>query len=145
MIRRFAYLLGCAAFVVANLTPHSFIASSAQAEVPVPRGYTEAMQWYRNAAREGDAKAMFYLGLTLEQGLQGEARPGEAFEWYRKSAGRGLCTCSVQNGHCHTVRPTVAGRPARRTGLVRKGAGAGRPGGWLQPSTDAGTRRRRPG
>jgi TPR repeat protein len=56
------------------------------ADVPVPRTYGEAMNWYREAADAGDPKAMFYLGLTLEQGLRAGGDPKDAVAWYRKSA-----------------------------------------------------------
>lgn len=55
-------------------------------DVPVPRSYSEAMDWYREAAEAGDPKAMFYLGLTLEQGLRAGGDPRDAVGWYRRSA-----------------------------------------------------------
>jgi hypothetical protein len=44
----------------------------------------EAADWYRKAA-DGDAVAMFYLGVLLDE--QGNA--GEAEDWYRKAAAAG--------------------------------------------------------
>jgi TPR repeat protein len=54
--------------------------------------YTEAMEWYREGARAGDAKAQFYLGLALEEGAQGTRDPAAARGWYKRAAdgGHGL-------------------------------------------------------
>ena len=64
--------------LVTTATAATGAVSARGAEVPVPRTYGDAMRWYRDAARAGYPKAMFYLGLTLEQGLQDSPRPHEA-------------------------------------------------------------------
>ncbi|WPZ37112.1 tetratricopeptide repeat protein [Thalassobaculum sp. OXR-137] len=74
---------------------------SADAEVPVPRTYGEAMNWYREAADAGDPKAMFYLGLTLEQGLRAGGDPKDAIAWYRKSADKGFALAQFKLGQLY--------------------------------------------
>ena len=74
---------------------------SAEAEVPVPRTYGEAMNWYREAADAGDPKAMFYLGLTLEQGLRAGGDPKDAIAWYRKSADKGFALAQFKLGQLY--------------------------------------------
>ena len=75
--------------------------ASGEADVPVPRTYSEAMNWYREAAAAGDPKAMFYLGLTLEQGLRAGGDPKGAIPWYRKSADKGFALAQFKLGQLH--------------------------------------------
>lgn len=72
-----------------------------EADVPVPRTYGEAMNWYREAAEAGDPKAMFYLGLTLEQGLRAGGDPRDAVAWYRKSAEKGFPLAQFKLGQLY--------------------------------------------
>lgn len=76
-------------------------AQSSDAEVPVPRTYGEAMNWYREAADAGDPKAMFYLGLTLEQGLRAGGDPKDAIAWYRRSADKGFALAQFKLGQLY--------------------------------------------
>lgn len=71
------------------------------ADVPVPRTYGEAMKWYREAADAGDPKAMFYLGLTLEQGLRAGGDPKDAVAWYQKSADKGFPLAQFKLGQLY--------------------------------------------
>lgn len=77
------------------------VAQSSDAEVPVPRTYGEAMNWYREAADAGDPKAMFYLGLTLEQGLRAGGDPKDAIAWYQKSADKGFALAQFKLGQLY--------------------------------------------
>lgn len=72
-----------------------------EADVPVPRTYGEAMNWYREAAEAGDPKAMFYLGLTLEQGLRAGGDPKNAVAWYRQSADKGFPLAQFKLGQLY--------------------------------------------
>ena len=81
---------------------------SVDAEVPVPRTYSEAMNWYREAADAGDPKAMFYLGLTLEQGLRAGGDPKDAIPWYRKSADKGFALAQFKLGQLYQFGQIVA-------------------------------------
>lgn len=51
--------------------------------------YGDAMGWYGEAARAGDAEAQYLLGYALETGAQGKADPEAARDWYRAAAGQG--------------------------------------------------------
>lgn len=94
-------------------------------EVPVPRNYGDAMRWYRDASRAGDPKAMFYLALTLEQGLQERARPQEAVEWYRRSADAGFALAQFKLGVLHQTGGIVALDPGLARGWYEKAAAQG--------------------
>lgn len=94
-------------------------------EVPVPRSYGEAMRWYREASRAGDPKAMFYLGLTLEQGLQEQPRPLEAYEWYRRSAEGGFALAQFKLGVLHQTGGVVERDLAMARSWYEKAAAQG--------------------
>jgi TPR repeat protein len=82
--------------------PHATQPVLAQdADVPVPQTYGDAMRWYRDAAEAGDAKAMFYLGLTMEQGLRAGADAREAVAWYRRSADGGFALAQFKLGQLY--------------------------------------------
>ena len=49
----------------------------------------EALKWYRLAAGQGDARAMFLLGEAYRTGRLGDTNPGEAVSWYRKASDSG--------------------------------------------------------
>ncbi len=100
---------------------------SAVAQVPVPDGYSEAMGWYRKAAEAGDPKAMFYLGLTLEQGLQGEAQPETALKWYRRSAALGYSLAEFKLGLLYQFGHAVERDAALARAWYEKAAGQGMP------------------
>lgn len=97
----------------------------AEADVPVPKTYTEAMRWYRNSARAGDPKAMFYLGLTLERGLQDRPRPQEAVEWYRRSAEAGFALAQFKLGVLYQTGQAVDRDLAQARGWYEKAAAQG--------------------
>jgi uncharacterized protein len=51
--------------------------------------YGDAMDWYGQAARSGDAEAQYLLGYGLETGVRGKVDPESAREWYRAAADQG--------------------------------------------------------
>ncbi|MCH8919069.1 MAG: sel1 repeat family protein, partial [Proteobacteria bacterium] len=57
--------------------------------VPVPKGYIDAMSWTDRAARAGDPRAQYHLGVIHWHGLRGEKNPRLAADWFAKSAGKG--------------------------------------------------------
>jgi hypothetical protein len=64
----------------------------------VRRDYTEAMQWFRRAADEGDASAQYNLGVMYAKG-QGVRRDYiEAMRWYRKAADQGDASAQYNVG-----------------------------------------------
>lgn len=66
---------------------------ASQKPVAVPENYGDAMRWYERAAKAGNARAQFYLGMLYEQGLRGKQidKSGQksAITWFTKAAGQG--------------------------------------------------------
>jgi len=52
----------------------------------VHRDWTQAVRWYKRAARAGDANAAYWAGKLYLQ----EQRPGEAREWFARAVGMSL-------------------------------------------------------
>lgn len=100
-------------------------ARAQDAVVPVPRTYGEAMDWYREAAQAGDPKAMFYLGLTLEQGLRPGGNPRDAMSWYRQSADKGFPLAQFKLGQLYQFGQIVDQDPRQARTWYEKAAAAG--------------------
>jgi uncharacterized protein len=56
---------------------------------PIPHR-SDAEEWFRLAAEQGDADAQFWLGTAYQRGWFGGFDDREAFQWLRKSAAQGL-------------------------------------------------------
>jgi len=50
---------------------------------------TEALEWFRKAAEQGDAGAQFNLGMMYAEGEGIEQDNAEAVKWLRKAAEQG--------------------------------------------------------
>jgi TPR repeat protein len=61
----------------------------------VPKDYTEAVKWFRKAAKQGDSRAQFSLGLRCANGEGVPQDYLEAVKWYRRAAEQG--DSSAQN------------------------------------------------
>ena len=48
-----------------------------------------ALQWYRNAAKQGYADAQYNMGLVYTQGIGVAIDSQQALQWYRKAANHG--------------------------------------------------------
>ena len=55
----------------------------------VKKDWTEAAKWYHKAARQGEAKAQFALGLIYEKGKVGKKDLPLAAKWYDLAAKQG--------------------------------------------------------
>ena len=55
----------------------------------VAQDYKEAVNWYRKAAEQGNARAQNNLGLLYEKGRGVPQDYAEAMKWYRKAAEQG--------------------------------------------------------
>ncbi len=55
----------------------------------VPQDYAKALQWYRKAAEQENAKAQFFLGLMYGNGLGVPQDYARAVGWWRKAAEHG--------------------------------------------------------
>jgi len=51
--------------------------------------FAAALEWFRAAARGGDARALNMVGRCLEHGWGVAASPAQAAEWYRRAAAMG--------------------------------------------------------
>ena len=52
------------------------------------QNYGAAMQWYQQAADQGDREAAFKLGALYDQGVGGGDK-SKALDWYKRAAGQG--------------------------------------------------------
>ncbi len=48
-----------------------------------------SFEWFTSAAKQGHAKAAYFLAMSHESGVGTEANAELAFDWYRRAAGRG--------------------------------------------------------
>ena len=64
----------------------------------VPQDYTEAVKWYRLAAKQGYASAQFNLGVMYDNGWGVPQDYNEAVKWYRLGAEQG--DASAQQPWC---------------------------------------------
>jgi TPR repeat protein len=55
----------------------------------VPKDYTEAVRWFRQAAAGGNPAGMFHLGQMYEKGWGFQRDPNQALSYYRKAAAAG--------------------------------------------------------
>ena len=58
----------------------------------------QAVQWYRKAAEQGDAKAQSNLGLMYYNGQGVRQDYIQAVQWYRKAAEQGLADAQYNLG-----------------------------------------------
>lgn len=54
-----------------------------------PKDYQEALKWLREAAENGDADAMAYLGSMYQNGLGVKQDNAKAIKWFKKAAKKG--------------------------------------------------------
>ena len=55
----------------------------------VKKSYSEALNWYRKSAEQGNASAQNNLGEMYRYGRGVKESSSEALNWYRKSAEQG--------------------------------------------------------
>lgn len=103
-------------------------AVAAEPPVPVPDSYGEAIRWYRAAADAGDPRAQFYLGVRLEQGIEGTPDPEAAAEWFGRAAEQGHTAAQLK----------LAGLLYRGDGVDRDRARAAE---WYRQAADGGSPR----
>ncbi|MDP6981089.1 MAG: tetratricopeptide repeat protein [Myxococcota bacterium] len=54
-----------------------------------PADEKKSFDWFASAAKQGHAKAAYFLAMSHESGVGTEANAELAFDWYRRAAGRG--------------------------------------------------------
>lgn len=67
----------------------------------IKQNYEEAVLWLTKAAKQGDALALYYLGVCAEEGNGTEKNAAEAFELYRASAERDCPWAKTALGRCY--------------------------------------------
>lgn len=70
--------------------------------------YGMAAHWFRRAAEEGHAEAMFFLGILHSEGHGVEKDPKAAAAWYEKSAAAGFADAMYNLGYLHIEGKGVA-------------------------------------
>ena len=59
------------------------------ADTDPPKTYGDAMRWYKQAARAGNPRAQFFLGLMYERGINVKEDATAAASWFAKAAAQG--------------------------------------------------------
>jgi TPR repeat protein len=55
----------------------------------VPQDYAEAVEWYREAAEQGDASGQYELGLSYQNGRGVEIDLPRGYGWFQLAADQG--------------------------------------------------------
>jgi TPR repeat protein len=87
----------------------------------VPKSDEEALEWYKNEAQNGNAKAQLYLGVMSEKGKDYE----EAIEWYGKAAEQELAEAQLRLGIMYRTGKGVPRNDAEGARWYRKAAEPG--------------------
>lgn len=72
------------------------------------QSYSEAVKWYRKAAKQGHSQAQFNLGRCYESGKGVQQNDEEAAKWYRKAAEQGHEEAQCDLGLCYEEGRGVA-------------------------------------
>ena len=66
------------------------------------KDYSQAVHWYRKAAEQGVAPAMFNVGVCHENGRGVPQDYCQALQWYRKAAEQGHANGMFKVGLCYS-------------------------------------------
>lgn len=114
-----------AAQLLASLVKPEAEQQTAAAAAPKPTGTLER---HRQAAAEGNADSMYYLGRCYATGKEGVTKDQEtAFLWYQKAAEAGSKAASGKMGACYLMGQGVATETTKGISLVQQAAAAGDP------------------
>ena len=64
----------------------------------ISQNYGEALKWYDLAAKQGDAKGQFNLGVMYRDGKGVPKNYAEAIKWFRLAAGQGFAIAQYNLG-----------------------------------------------
>ncbi|RLA45640.1 MAG: hypothetical protein DRR06_06825 [Gammaproteobacteria bacterium] len=73
----------------------------------VPQNYQQALEWYRQAAQQGNAHAMYNIGVFYDRGYSVDVDYEEASNWYRKAAALGFPAALYNIGIMYEYGQTV--------------------------------------
>ena len=108
------------------LGPFLFIgAGLAKADTGAPKTYGDAMRWYKQAARAGNPRAQYYLGLMYERGINVREDAATAASWFAKAAAQGHAEAQFKLALMHEKGSGVAKSAAQAARWYRKAANAG--------------------
>ena len=86
---------------------------------------SEAMAWYDEGARQGDAKALFKLGEAYERGRGVAADPVQALSWYTLAEEQGYERASERVARLGAaLDPAATQAAAQQADLWRRDHGA---------------------
>jgi FOG: TPR repeat, SEL1 subfamily len=68
----------------------------------VPKDDAQALIWFRKAANQGEAVALFNLGLAYDKGDGVPKDSAQAAVWYRKAADKGNVFAQINLGSMYT-------------------------------------------
>lgn len=89
--------------------------------------YTEAIEWFRNAAEQGNVDALNELGICNEYALGVPQNINEAVNWYRKAAEGGHAAAQFNLGRCYQNGAGVTLNYTEAVKWYRKAANQGMP------------------
>ena len=89
------------------------------------KNYTEAVEWYRKSAEQGDAGGQVNLGYMYRNGFGVTKDYAEAVKWYRKAAEQGDAGGQVNSGYMYRNGYGVTKDDAEAVKWYRKSAEQG--------------------
>jgi len=87
--------------------------------------YSQAVEWYRKAAEQGNADAQNYLGVMYEKGQGVNQDYSQAVEWFRKAAEQGYASAQCNLGVMYELGRGVNQDDAKAVEWYRKAAEQG--------------------
>jgi len=86
---------------------------------------TEALRWYRAAAKQGHPKALNNVGAMYQHGMGAAKDMAEAAKWYRRPAEQGLATAQFNLALCLLQGSGVSKDHSEAAGWLHKAAAQG--------------------
>jgi TPR repeat protein len=109
------------------LTADVYLANAYLQSKGVPKDYSEAMYWMKDAAEHGNRQAQANLGSMYRDGQGTPQSYGEAMYWYRKAADRGSPVAQWMIGRLYLDGKGVTRDFTEASTWFRKAAGEGVP------------------
>ena len=110
------------------LTADVYLASAYLQSKGVPKDFSEAMYWMKDAAEHGNRQAQVNLGSMYREGQGTPQNYNEALYWYRKAAERGSAVAEWLIGRLYFDGKGVTPRSQGSSDAVSKSGGRGRTG-----------------
>jgi TPR repeat protein len=88
----------------------------------VPHDGAEAFKWFEKSAAQGNAEAMYCVGVAYDVGDVGAPDRAKAAEWYRKSAEQGFVKAQYNLGQMLQKGDGIPADPAESVKWLQKAA-----------------------